>query len=692
MKDNYREVFKEEAAELLSELESSLLDLEENPEDAETIGRVFRALHTIKGSGAMFGFDDIAAFTHEVETVFDLVRNGQRAVTKELVDLTLSARDVIRSMLEDPEDGDGTTRSLAEGIIAGLKEGDHPSGPHAAEKPEAAQGEVVTYRIGIRPHRGIFKTGTNPLLLLNELRSLGECRVVALLDGIPELEALDPEDCYTDFNVVLTTDAGVNAIRDVFIFSEDDCDLAIEAVADSDGPCPEKKLGEILVERGDVSREELTRVLTEQKRIGELLVDAGVVDAARVESALAEQQQIRQLKRRKEDEEAATSIRVPAERLDTLVDLVGELVTVQARLSQTVASMCHPELISIAEEVERLTGELRDNTMSIRMLPIGTTFKKFKRLVRDLSAELGKEVVLITEGAETELDKTVIERLNDPLVHLIRNSIDHGIEEPGARESCGKPRQGTVRLSASHSGANVLICITDDGAGLDADAIRAKAIEQNLISQDSELTEKEIFSLIFTAGFSTSREVTSISGRGVGMDVVRRSIEALRGSIEVNSQKGAGATITLKLPLTLAIIDGLLVEVGAGRYVLPLSTVEECVELGREEVSNSNGRHVTYLRGEIVPYVPLRDTFAITGTPPEIEQIVITEVFGSKVGFVVDRVIGQYQTVIKNLGRVYRGVKEISGATILGDGTVALILDISQILNGVELNESMTIH
>ena len=519
MIDNYKEVFKEEAGELLAELESSLLDLEETPQDVETIGRVFRALHTIKGSGAMFGFDDIAAFTHEVETVFDLVRNGQRPVTKELVDLTLSAKDIIRSMLEDPNGTENTSKCEAEDIVAGLKGMLTRSTPALEPEPDTPRETMVTYRIGLRPHRDIFKRGTNPLLLLNELRSLGECRVVALLDDIPELDALDPEECYASFDIVLSTDAGINAIRDVFIFAEDDCDLLIEVVADGDTPGEEKKLGEILVERGDVSREDLTKALAEQKRLGEVLVNAGVVHPARVESALAEQQHIRQAQRKKEDEEAASSVRVPAQRLDTLVDLVGELVTVQARLSQTVASQSNPELLSIAEEVERLTGELRDNTMSIRMLPIGTTFKKFKRLVRDLSDELGKDVALITEGAETELDKTVIERLNDPLVHLIRNSIGHGIEKPVAREAARKNRQGTVRLAASHSGANVLIRITDDGAGLDGDAIRAKAIEQNLISPDAELTEKEIFSLIFAPGFSTAKEVTNVSGRGVGMDV-----------------------------------------------------------------------------------------------------------------------------------------------------------------------------
>jgi two-component system chemotaxis sensor kinase CheA len=321
------------------------------------------------------------------------------------------------------------------------------------------------------------------------------------------------------------------------------------------------------------------------------------------------------------------------------------------------------------------------------MLPIGTTFSKFKRLVRDLSGELKKHIVLLTEGAETELDKTVIERLNDPLVHLIRNCIDHGIELPDAREAAGKPRQGTIHLSAAHSGANVLIRITDDGAGLDADAIRAKAAEKGLIAADAELSEKETFALIFAPGFSTARQITSVSGRGVGMDVVKRSIDALRGTVEVSSQKGVGTTITLKLPLTLAIIDGLLVKVGDGHYVLPLSIVEECVELTREDVVSAHGRHMTYVRGEIVPYIRLRERFLVGGHAPDMEQIVITESSGGKVGFVVDKVVGEHQTVIKTMGRMYNKVDVISGATILGDGTVALIMDVSKLVESVEMQE-----
>src|SRR5208282_958297 len=447
-----------------------------------------------------------------------------------------------------------------------------------------------------------------------------------------------------------------------------------------------KKLGEILIERGDLKPEDLEK-LPMPKLIGEKLIDAGLVQAQEVRSALVEQQHRKELQEKLQKTEINASIRVASGKLDNLVNLVGELVTVQARLTQTAAGRRDPVLLSIAEEVERLTDELRDNTMNIRMLPIGTTFSKFKRLVRDLSKELGKEIDLVTEGAETELDKTVIEKLNDPLVHLIRNSIDHGIEPPDSRKAVGKSGKGTIHLSAMHSGAHVLIQIRDDGAGLDKDAIRAKAVEKGLISSDAELPEKEIFALVLAPGFSTAKAVTSVSGRGVGMDVVKQAIDALRGTIDISSNKGTGTTITLKLPLTLAIIDGLLVRIGEDHFVLPLSVVKECVELMKEDAAEAHGRHIANVRGRIIPYIKLRERFGINGIVPDIEQIVIAEIGDDNIGFVVDAVIGEHQTVIKSLGTFYKNVEGVSGATILGDGTVALILDASQIAMLAEAEE-----
>ena len=706
--DKHKEAFREEANELLAELETSLLELEETPGDMELIGRVFRAMHTIKGSGAMFGFDDIAAFTHEVETAFDLVRNGKLPVTKGLIDLTLSARDQIRAML-DPSAAGGVDVVRSGEIVAAFREivaggkaetaARAPAAGAASPSSEAPAGGAAgrhnaTYRIGFRPAKDIFTCGSNPVGILNELRELGSCRVVAQLKDIPYLDELNPEECHTYWDIILTTDKGMNAIKDAFIFIEDSCDLKIDVIDDGgllDTESEYKRLGQILIGRGELTPGDLRATLDMQKPIGKMLVEAGVVDPGSVESALAEQKHVREIRKERQASESISSIRVPSEKLDKLVDLVGELVTVQARLSQFSSLRGEAGLTAISEEVERLTAELRDNTINIRMLPIGTTFSKFKRLVRDLSNELGKEIELTTDGAETELDKTVIEKLNDPLVHLIRNSIDHGIEMPDVRESAGKPRQGTVHLSAVHSGANVLIRIRDDGKGLDAGAIRTKAVERGLIAADAELSEKELFELILLPGFSTAKNITNVSGRGVGMDVVKQAIEGLRGHIEIGSKKGEGSTITLKLPLTLAIIEGLLVRIAEDFFVFPLSAVEECVELTRADVAGSHGRNVANVRGQIVPYVRLREQFAMEGDLPGIEQIVIISSDGFRAGFVVDNVIGEHQTVIKSLGTFYRNIEGLSGATILGDGTVALILDIQKLLKIAERREQASL-
>ena len=707
MSDQMKAAFQEEAYELLGALETSLLVLEETPDDAENVGSVFRAMHTIKGSGAMFGFDSIASFTHEVETVFDMVRKGEMSVTKELINLTLAARDWIKTTL----DTDGSAAPDAEKageIVSALKKlvpGGGKNAPASTKSPEKAPdaspaqpadaqktkdtAAAVIYRIRFAPPADIFQRGDNPVKLLNELRGLGECTVVANTTAIPTLEELNPELCYVQWDVLLSTNRGIDAVRDVFIFVEDDSTLKIEVI-DEGGtdPADVKKMGDILVERGDLSQDALKKVLGKQKRIGEMLVEEGLTTDVHVQSALLEQRKIKEQKEKRQAAETASSIRVPSERLDILVNLVGELVTVQARFSQTAGKRNDAELISIAEEVERLTWELRDNAMTIRMLPIGTTFSKFKRLVRDLSGELGKEIELTTEGEETELDKTVLEKLNDPMVHLIRNSIDHGIEMPDARESAGKKRVGTIHLSAVHSGANVLISIRDDGAGLDKEAIRAKGIERGLISAETELSDKELYGLILLPGFSTAKKVTNVSGRGVGMDVVKRSIEALRGTIEIDSVRGVGSTITVKLPLTLAIIDGLLVNIGEGSFILPLSTVEECVELTRETAAKSSGRNIANVRNRLIPYIRLREVLLVPGEPPDIEQIVITQTNGERIGFVVDHVVGQHQTVIKSLGRVYKDIDGISGSTILGDGTVALILDGPKLAKRAEAMET----
>lgn len=701
--DAGREVFLEEAAELLEQLEESLLELEESPDDIELVGSVFRALHTIKGSGAMFGFDRVSSFTHEVETVFDQVRSGDMAASPELIDLTLAARDIIRAMLEETTEGYGEVpEEDAQKIVtslqalAGLGKSDAnisvPSSPTETENTEDNGDEanhLSTWRIRYTPPLDVFANGTNPCHLLEDLMELGECNIVAMNDCIPPLTELDPEQLYIGWDILLTTSQEKEAIEDVFIFVDDDTDLKIELVEHHDNLGDEnadeqfKRLGDILVMRGELTQEQLDDALGSQKCIGEILVDKGLISEVKVNAALREQEHLKKTKSQVQAKQKAggeSSIRVPSSKLDQLVNLVGELVTVQARLTQEADTRKEPELLFLAEEVERLSAELRDNTMNIRMVPIGSTFSKYRRIVRDLSRDLGRQVNMTTAGAETELDKTVIEKLNDPMVHLIRNSLDHGVEPPEIRTAAGKPPEGHLHFEAEHSGAHVLIRVRDDGAGIDKEKIRKKAVERGLMEQDAEVSDKELFSFLFTPGFSTATVVSSVSGRGVGMDVVRTNIEALRGSIEVESIKGEGTTVTLKIPLTLAIIEGLLARVGEECYVLPLASVEECVELVEEDAGASRGRNLANLRGEMIPYVHLRRHFDIHGDRPEIEQIVVTRMDGNRVGFVVDEVIGQHQTVIKNLGYLYRDIREISGSTILGDGSLALILDVPSLI------------
>jgi two-component system chemotaxis sensor kinase CheA len=555
-----------------------------------------------------------------------------------LINLTLAAGDQMKTMLDEAAGHGAVDHSRCEGILADLRRltGLPNTQPDAAALPPEVRGDCgsspdVDWRIRFRPGPDILLNGTNPLLLLRELRELGQLRIELDTASIPPLGEIDPERCYLVWDMVLTTAAPAETIRDIFIFVEDDCELTVERAAN---PASEATKPSTIAakQRGP---------------------DGGIPAGPG----------------------AASSIRVSADRLDQLVNLVGELVTVQARLSEVAARRDDADVLEISEAVDRLTTALRENSMSIRMLPLKTTFERFRRLVHDLGIELGKEAELTIEGADTELDKTVIDQLNDPLVHLIRNSMDHGIETPEVRRAAGKPSTGTIHLSARHSGANVLIRVSDDGRGLDAETVRARAVERGLIDGAERLSEAQVFSLILEPGFSTAREVTEVSGRGVGMDIVRRSIEGLRGSIDIASRPGAGLTVTLRLPLTLAIIDGLLVRVGQAHFVLPLANSLECVELSRQEIENAHGKHIANVRGELVPYIRLSEHFQMETARPEREQIMVVETEHGRYGFVVDQVLGDHQTVIKNLGRLYRNVQVVSGATILGNGTVALILD-----------------
>jgi two-component system chemotaxis sensor kinase CheA len=655
--NNPAQTFLMEAEELLAKIEEIALEAQPGDINGENIHHLFRAFHTIKGSGAMFGFEAVAAFTHHVETVLDKVRDGLIPISAELIDLILASKDQIKTLLDaaqsnqpvPPENGQKLVARLnallpvtapAAGATGTTGAIQPPAPITPAEATPRVTAAAQTFNVQFRPQAGIMVSGTDPVMLLDELRSLGDCQIVAQTAGIPLLDQLKADQCYLAWDIKLTTDQGLNGIKDVFIFVEDVSEIKITPLTEKSpvqSPAPPPK--------------EIPSAAVKE-----------IHKPAAMDSV----------------------VRVPAERLDRLVSLVGELVMNQSRLGQVAAISNVPNLGSTVEELERLVNELRDNVLGIRMMPIGTTFGRFKRLVHDLSHDLGKEIDLFTEGADTEMDKTVLDRLGDPLVHIIRNSIDHGIEQPAERERLGKPRHGAIRLAASHVGSNVVITIDDDGHGVDLEAVRAKAVEKKLISAGASLTEKEVLDLLFLPGFSTAKAITSVSGRGVGMDVVKRQFDALRGQIAMTTTAGAGTHMTLTLPLTLAIINGLLVEIGADQFIVPMSVVTENVELHRSERARNNGRNVIPVRGDLIPYIRLRETFEITENEPDIEKIVIVRHGADRVGFVVDRVLGSHQTVIQSLGRFFQNLDLISGTAIMGDGRVALIMDVAGMVRFAE--------
>jgi two-component system chemotaxis sensor kinase CheA len=633
------DTFLLEAEELLADIEQSALLLDSGEDTSETINRLFRAFHTIKGSGAMCGLDTVASFTHHLENLLDKVRDGAIPVSPALAELVLKARDHIKILLGAEQGGAAAPAGSSETLIAAIEKfagSGSPAVESAAAPPprrveEAAAGETREWSIRFRPNPTLLACGGNPVSLLKELRALGSCEITAHTEEIPGLDDIQPDICYLRWTVKLRSGCDENAIRDVFIFVEDNGKLEIERVESAVSP----QAG------GHAPSRETPRPPAAPPRV------------------LARE----------------STVRVPSNRLDRLVNLVGELVMNQSRLAQAASHSGSPEFTNPVQELERLVSELRDNVLGIRMLPIGTLFGRFRRLVHDLSTELGKEVELVTEGAETEMDKSILDQLGEPLVHCLRNCIDHGIEPPDERLAKGKPRRGTIRLCAAHTGSDVVVSIQEDGRGIDRAAVRARALEKQLIAPTASLSDKDIFNLLLLPGFSTARQVTSVSGRGVGMDAVKRQIDALRGSLSLASEEGKGARVTITLPLTLAIIEGLLVQLGSDQFIVPMSMVTENVELMRAQRARNNGRNVIAVRGELVPYIDLRSAFHVPGEAPAIEKVVIVRHEDNRVGLVVDRVLGTHQTVIQSLGKFFRDINVVSGATIMGDGRVALIID-----------------
>jgi two-component system chemotaxis sensor kinase CheA len=652
-------VFKTEALEQLELIEAGLLDLTRDLEDKAQIDAVFRGLHTLKGSGSMFGFDQLAAFTHHCETAFDRVRKGEAPATTELVSAVLDAQGHMLALLQTPNgDHEAMSAKLLDNLhraVGGSAKAATQSAAATAEqagKPAPAASGLSTWELTFTLPANSMINGTNPLGLLDELRELGEAHVEALCDNVPPLEEIDPREVHLSWRVTLKTDKPKSDIEDVFIFVMDDMVMDLKQ---TEAPAP-------VAEKAPAARPEAAADNAPQAA-------ASPADAAKA-------QQPTDAKAQKQ----ADNVRVPALRLDEMMDRVGELVIAQSRLSQMASSAADLGLRSVSEEIERLAGELRDTMMVLRMMPVASLFSRFRRLVHDLARETGKDIELITEGEMTEVDKTVIDRLADPLVHLVRNSVDHGLETPDDRIAVGKSPVGRVHLSAHQTGSEVVITIKDDGRGIDRARVRAKAEANGLIQPGAQLSDQELLQLIFQPGFSTAEKVTNLSGRGVGMDVVKKTIETLRGAIDIKTTPGEGSEIALRIPLTLAIIDGLLVRVGSGRYVLPLSAVEECLELSLEEDLKSRGRSFISLRDDLVPFLRLRELFR-TGTQPDpFQKVVVVSTGTERVGLVVDQIIGDHQTVIKNMSKLHDHVSAFSGATILGDGNVALILDVAHLI------------
>ena len=655
-------VFRTEAAEQLEVIEAGLLDLTRNLGDKAQIDAVFRGLHTLKGSGSMFGFDQLAAFTHHCETAFDRVRKGEAPATHELISAVLDAQGHMQALLDQPNgDHDATSSRLLEQLQQAVgREATGSRQPsvsvqNKADTPE--QASTRTWQLDFRLPADSMINGTNPLGLLDELRDLGECTLSVSAEALPLLEALDPRELHLGWSATIVTEKPRSDIEDVFIFVMDD----------------------MVMELKDVTPEAVaaTRVVE----------DAQPATAQADTSGMSRDEQ-RMPANDAKSQRQADNVRVPALRLDEMMDRVGELVIAQSRLSQMAGSVVDLGLRSVSEEIERLAGELRDTMMVLRMMPVASLFSRFRRLVHDLARETGKEIELVTTGESTEVDKTVIDRLADPLVHLVRNSIDHGLELPEDRIAAGKPAAGKVTLSAHQTGSEVVITIKDDGRGIDRARVRTKAETSGLIQPGQTLSDQELLQQIFQPGFSTAEKVTNLSGRGVGMDVVKKTIEALRGSIDVKSEQGAGSEIALRIPLTLAIIDGLLVRVGNGNYVIPLSAVEECLELSIEEDLRSRGRSFISLRDDLVPFLRLRELFRTGSQPDQYQKVVVISTGRERVGLVVDQIIGDHQTVIKSMSKLHDQVSSFSGATILGDGNVALILDVAHLIAAGQQQEA----
>lgn len=713
--------FAQEVDELLTAMEEALLSLEAMPDDAEAINSVFRAMHTIKGSSGLFGFDGVVAFTHEAETVLDKVRNGECAIDAELIAVLLSCKDhtsqiIQHFILNEDEPLPEALQQQSQALIAQLTGSSAAAGGMPSTQQEKADHFEVdvnttdssdNWVICLAFKQDALRNGMDPLSFIRYLQTLGKIiEVIITLPTLPRIEDMNPEDCYLNFKIAFNSSADKKTIEDVFEFAEDDCDITIlppnsrqEHYLQLLEDLPEdqaKRLGEMLIEIGALTEKEVIHILDEQrdndnaetKPLGEMVLAKNILQQPVIEQALIKQEAIKQ-KINKE----SNYIRVDAAKLGYLINLVGELVISGAAIRLMVDKHGLSDVDDVASTMSHLVEDIRDTALQLRMVQISETFTRFQRVVHDVSKELGKKIQLQITGGEAELDKTVVEKINDPLTHLVRNSLDHGIETPEQRVQAGKPEKGTILLNAYHDSGRIVIQVSDDGRGLDPEKIVAKAIAKGLINPDQILSNSEIYNLIFEPGLTTKEDTSNLSGRGVGMDVVRRNIELLRGSVAVDSELGQGTTVTIYLPLTLAIIDGFMVEAQKERYIIPLSMVEECVEMSSDEWQIDEVQHYVNLRGQVLPYLRLGDFFHKNKQliKAQRESLVVVRFGEAKAGFVVDELHGENQTVIKPLGKLFENLNGIGGATVLGSGDVALILDVQGLIQHAKKRVSSTL-
>lgn len=728
--DENIQIFISEGEELLQDMEDALLELEASDNDDEVLGKIFRAAHTIKGSAGLFGFDHIIHFTHIVENVLDDMRNCLIPTSSELITVLMRSRDYMSSLLaglsEDFE-GDKSEEAELKQLLTAFKTGVTDPATCAPAQPDTAKPlaqdqlqqsdtdstETEHYHISLRLGADTFRQGFDPASMFRQLADLGEVKEAVLIpQRLPVIDDLDPESCYLGWEIALKSDAKKEAISEIFGFLEG-CELTVLAPQSQFAeykhlieqlPEEEMALGQILLQTGSLTSDELQMVLNQQKEnieagelpsknlTGDLLVENKVVQEEIVVEALN-----KQIKVREQKQKALTFVKVDSEKLDKLINLVGELVINGAKLDQISDGIANEELNEAMEGMTLALEDLREIALGLRMVPIGITFNRFHRVIRDISQELDKKIKLEIYGADTELDKTVIEKIGDPLMHLIRNSLDHGIEMPDERIRQGKPAEGTVTLQAQHEAGYITIQIIDDGKGLDANILLKKGLEKGLVKDSEKLSKQEIFNLIFAAGFSTANEVSNISGRGVGMDVVRRNIESLRGNVYIDSELGTGTTITIQLPLTLAIIDGFNVSIDDESYIFPLDMVHECLTLTQPQIEEASMHDYITLREEVLPIVHLKEHFDINHQQLDGEtiseqrrrrnNIVVVQFANKKIGLMVDELLGEVQAVIKPLGLVFKGLSGFAGFTILGSGMVALVLDIPSLIKQVVGNE-----